>query len=284
MHKTEIDGAVILEPQEASAVPADTNQLHGPIIRDVTAADLTDLVDISKKLPVVVFVYQPGVEPCIELQPVLEELVRELDGRVVLAKLDILAHAQVAQALHVQSVPAVTAIVNGQPLPMFQGLQPRENVVAVFNELLNIAAQAGLTARMVHMTAEEAEAQNPLYADARAAEEAGNLELALEQWELVLKKQPKDQVAKEALARLNMVSRLRGGQNQGPLAEADELFASGQVELAFEQLLTLISENKFVDDELAESARVRILELFTIVGNADPAVRSARGRLATLLF
>lgn len=259
-------------------------QLRGPIIRQMGAADLTELVDISNKLPVIVFVYQPGVAPCAELEPILESLVQELDGRVVLAKLDLTAHTQIAQALQVQSVPAVTAILGGRPLPLFQGLQPRENVVAVFNELLTIASQSGLTARMVDMSAEEAQAQNPVYAAARAAEDAGDLTLAIDQWELVLKKLPKDQIAKEALARLHMVQRLRGGENTGPLAEADALFAAGQIELAFEQLLQLISENKYSDAEIAESARVRILELFTLVGNADPAVRSARGRLATLLF
>ncbi|MCS4484108.1 tetratricopeptide repeat protein [Gleimia sp. 6138-11-ORH1] len=259
-------------------------ELHGPIIREIGAADLTDLVAISDKLPVLVYIYQVGVAPCVELEPILVSLVEELAGKVVLAKLDIAAHPQIAQALQVQNVPAVTAILNGRPLPLFAGLQPRENVVAVFNEVLNIANQSGLTGRMVDMSAEEAEAQNPLYAPARAAEDAGNLELALQEWELVLKKQPKDQVAKEALARLNLVSRLKDDANTGPLAEVDSLFASGEVEAAFEKLLSLIAENKYSAPEVAESARVRILEMFTLLGNSDPLVRAARGRLATVLF
>lgn len=279
----------------ASAIPAAnttpaTNpgavagELRGPIIREIGAADLTDIVAISDKLPVVVFIYQPGVTPCLELEPILVTLVQELDGRVLLAKLDIAAHPQIAQALQVQNVPAVTAILNGRPLPLFAGLQPRENVVAVFNELLNIANQSGLTGRMVDMSEAEAAAQNPLYASARAAEDTGNLELALQEWELVLKKQPKDQVAKEALARLNLAARLKEGEDAGPLGQVDGLFASGEVAAAFDRLLELIAENKHTNPEVTEAARVRILEMFTLLGNADPLVRSARGRLATVLF
>lgn len=271
--------------QQGAATPvAGPNELRGPIIREIGAADLTELVDISNKLPVVVFVYQPNVAPCVELQQILEPLTVELNGRIVLGKLDINAHPQIAQALQVQNIPAVTAILGGRPLPLFQGLQSREDVIAVLNELMNIAAQSGLTGQMVDMSAEEAEAQNPLYAAARAAEDSGNIELALAEWELVLKKQPKDQVAKEALARLNLVSRLISGEEAGPLAQADELFAAGEIGAAFNHLLTLIADNKYSAPEVAESARVRLLEMFTLVGNADAQVRAARGRLATLLF
>lgn len=287
-------GAVTLDSVSSNAaspqtVPAETegvgaNDLRGPIIREVGSADLTELVEISNRLPVVVFVYQQNVAPCQELQGILESLTRELAGRIVLARLDISAHPQIAQALQVQNIPAVTAILGGRPLPLFQGLQPRENVVAVLNELLTIAAQSGLSGCMVDMSVEEAEAQNPLYAAARAAEEAGDIELALSEWELVLKKQPKDQVAKEALARLNLASRLISGEETGPLGQADALFAAGEIGEAFSYLLTLIAENKYAAPEVAESARVRLLEMFTLVGNADPQVRAARGRLATVLF
>lgn len=287
-------GAVTLDSVSSNAaspqtVPAETegvgaNDLRGPIIREVGSADLTELVEISNRLPVVVFVYQQNVAPCQELQGILESLTRELAGRIVLARLDISAHPQIAQALQVQNIPAVTAILGGRPLPLFQGLQPRENVVAVLNELLTIAAQSGLSGCMVDMSVEEAEAQNPLYAAARAAEDAGDIELALSEWELVLKKQPKDQVAKEALARLNLASRLISGEETGPLGQADALFAAGEIGEAFSYLLTLIAENKYAAPEVAESARVRLLEMFTLVGNADPQVRAARGRLATVLF
>lgn len=287
-------GAVTLDSVSSNAaspqtVPAETegvgaNDLRGPIIREVGSADLTELVEISNRLPVVVFVYQQNVAPCQELQGILESLTRELAGRIVLARLDISAHPQIAQALQVQNIPAVTAILGGRPLPLFQGLQPRENVVAVLNELLTIAAQSGLSGCMVDMSVEEAEAQNPLYAAARAAEEAGDIELALSEWELVLKKQPKDQVAKEALARLNLASRLISGEETGPLGQADALFAAGEIGEAFSYLLTLIAENKYAAPEVAESARVRLLEMFTLMGNADPQVRAARGRLATVLF
>lgn len=287
-------GAVTLDSVSSNAASPQTmaaetegvgaNDLRGPIIREVGSADLTELVEISNRLPVVVFVYQQNVAPCQELQGILESLTRELAGRIVLARLDISAHPQIAQALQVQNIPAVTAILGGRPLPLFQGLQPRENVVAVLNELLTIAAQSGLSGCMVDMSVEEAEAQNPLYAAARAAEDAGDIELALSEWELVLKKQPKDQVAKEALARLNLASRLISGEETGPLGQADALFAAGEIGEAFSYLLTLIAENKYAAPEVAESARVRLLEMFTLVGNADPQVRAARGRLATVLF
>lgn len=263
----------------------DQNQLTGPIIRDVSEADLNEIAMISQQVPVVIDLWAQWCQPCKQLGPILEELTREFDGRIVLAKVDVDANPQLAQAFQAQSIPTVVALVGGRPLPLFQGAQPRQQVATVFNELLQVAAQAGITGRMVDTAAPAEPQTDPLHEAALAAEDAGDIELAISEWETVLKKQPKDLVAKEALARLNLAKRVTSDEeDSSPLGRADQAFINDRVEEAFTILLDTIAEQKASDPEAADAARTRLVEMFTVLGNADARVKAARARLSTLVF
>lgn len=284
-------GAVELGQQEAqpgaanvSAQPGQEAQLVGPIIRDVDEANFEEIVELSNHLPIVIDLWADWCQPCKQLTPVLEEIVTELDGRVVLAKIDVEANPQLAQVFQAQSIPTVVAIIGGRPVPLFQGAQPKDQVVAVFNELLKVAANAGLTGRMVDQPAPTEPKIDPLHEPALAAEDAGDLEGAIAQWQKVLANSPKDAVAKESIARLKLAQRIKEGEAETPMARADQAFVDGDADSAFGILLDVIQKTKGSDDEAFDEARTRLLEMFTVLGNADPRVKTARGRLSSLLF
>lgn len=272
------------QPAQQAPTQPSAGTLTGPIIRDIDESDLEEIVAISQQMPVVVDLWADWCQPCKQLGPILEEIIRELDGRVVLAKIDVDANPQLAQIFQAQSIPTVAAIIAGRPVPLFQGAQPKSQVVAVFNELLKAAANAGLNGRMVDAPGSAEPKVNPLHEAALAAEDAGDLDGAIAEWNSVLAKAPKDQDAKEALARLNLAKRIKSGESDTPMARADQAFVDGDADSAFGILLDIIATQKGVDDEAVDAARKRILEMFTVLGNADPRVKSARSSLSTLLF
>ncbi len=271
----------------AAGATGQPGELTGPIIRDVDEANFEEIVQISNHLPVIIDLWADWCQPCKQLTPVLEEIVTELDGRVLLAKIDVEANPQLAQIFQAQSIPTVVAIIGGRPVPLFQGAQPKQQVVEIFNELLKVAANAGLTGRIVDQ-AQSALKVDPLHEAALAAEDAGDLEGAIAQWHKVLANSPKDEVAKEAIARLKLAQRVKeAGAESGddsPMARADQAFVDGDADSAFGILLDIIQKAKGSDDDAFEEARTRLLEMFTVLGNTDPRVKTARGRLSSLLF
>ena len=127
---------------------------------------------------------------------------------------------------------------------------------------------------------------------AESAEDAEDFEQAVQLWEGVLAKQPRDQEAKEHLARCQLLVRLvnveEAGDGDGdgdgdPFVAADQLIAAGQTHQDLEVLLDAYQAAKSADDK-GEPIRARIVELFTLVGAADPAVKAARARLSSLVF
>lgn len=111
---------------------------------NVTASTFDGLViQRSMAVPVVLELWATWCEPCKQLSPILEALADEHDGRWVLAKVDVEAETQIAQAFQVQAVPSVFAIVQGQPIPLFQGAHPEAQVRQVIDQLLQVAATAG---------------------------------------------------------------------------------------------------------------------------------------------
>ncbi|MDO5728100.1 MAG: tetratricopeptide repeat protein [Actinomycetaceae bacterium] len=282
-----VHGAVELGSPQASSTAekgTTTTQLSGPIIRDVNEAEINEIVAISQQVPVIVDLWATWCQPCKQLGPILEQLTRELDGRIVLAKVDVDANPQLAQAFQAQSIPTVVALVAGRPLPLFQGAQPREQVVAILNDLLQAAAHNGVSGRMVPAETTNEPQVDPLHEAALAAEDAGDIDSAIAEWEIVLKKQPRDHAAKEALARLNLAKRVTSEEEDtSVLGRADQAFINDRVDEAFEILLSAMADQN-IDADKRDSIRARLVEMFTVLGNSDSRVREARSRLSTLLF
>ncbi len=106
------------------------------IIDDTDATFEAEVLRRSMTTPVVVDLWAEWCGPCKTLTPILEKVIGETNGRVVLAKVDVDANPQVSQAFQVQSIPSVFAIDKGQVAGNFMGAKPEAEVRAFVGELM----------------------------------------------------------------------------------------------------------------------------------------------------
>lgn len=277
-----------------------------------TDANFNDFIDLSMRIPVVVALTASWADPDRALATVLDRVTNDLAGRVVLVQVDVDANPQLVQAFQAQSAPAVAGIVSGRPVQLFTGALPEDQVRDVFAQLLELAAQNGVTGTaQVDAAAGEtpgaetpgAEAEEPasepplppLHAEAYDAIDRGDYPAAITAYRTAIAQDPRDQMAIAGLAQVSLLARLAGrtldeirnaaatapGDSDAQLAVADLDLSGGHVDDAFDRLLTLFPT---LDAEGKEAVRARILEYFEIVGVEDPRVGKARARLASLLY
>lgn len=272
------------------------------LVMDVTDQSFPQVLELSRTVPVVVDLWADWCGPCKQLSPILEKVVTELAGRVVLAKVDVDANPQLSQAFRAQSIPMVVALLAGQPVPLFTGAVPEQQVREVFAQLLQLAAQNGVTGTVAVDGAETPDAGEPaepalppLHAEAFEAIEAGDYARAVTAYEKALAENPQDADAAAGLAQVRLLDRVQDADPQAvreaaagsPLdvsaqfAVADLDISGGHIDDAFDRLLDLFAA--LPSDERGP-VRERLLELFGLVGDGDPRVLRARGRLASLLF
>lgn len=289
---TPVDGAA---PVSGGGAPAPS------LVFDVTDASFGQVLELSRSVPVVVDLWAEWCAPCKQLSPVLEKVVTELAGKVVLAKVDVDANPQLAQGFRAQSIPMVVALVAGQPVPLFTGAVPEQQVREVFAQLLQLAAQHGVTGSVpvdgADTDSEEPVEQPlpPLHAEAFAAIEEGDYPRAIAAYEQALVENPRDADARAGLGQVRLLDRVQGADLQAARAAAaaapldveaqflvaDLDLAGGHVDDAFARLLDLFGS--LPSDERAP-VRERLLELFGLIGDDDARVIRARSRLASLLF
>lgn len=264
------------------------------VIIDVTDAGFeTDVIAASMNVPIIVDLWATWCGPCKQLSPILEKLAIEYAGRWILAKVDVDAQQQIAAAFRVQSIPTVVAVLQGQVLPLFQGALPEGQVRQYIDEVLRVAAEAGLDGSVD--TGGQAVPEEPVedtrWDDAADAIEAGDWDRAVELYEQL--KSVDAEQAQAALAQVALVRRTEGVDPAAALAAADAdpsnldlakvaadvEVAQGQPEAAFERLLVVVRAS--ADKAPARDA---LVELFGLVGDSDPAVIAARTKLANALF
>jgi putative thioredoxin len=254
----------------------------------------------SMQHPVVVELYSPRVSTGQELSDTLAALAAEHAGKFLLARLNVDTAPGIVQALGLQAVPTVVALIGGQLAPLFQGVQPRDQVAVAIDSVLKAAVTNGIVGRAepvggaVENTEEEV-GPDPRFAAADAALERGDFTAAEAEFDKLLQANPADAEAKAGKAQAGLLARasaldpnvvlLAASSPTAPIAAhldaADLELASGRAEEAFARLIGQIrSRTGSERDEL----RVRLLELFETVGNADPRVLKARRELMTALF
>lgn len=281
-------------PTPATGAPA--------LVVDATDESFGQILELSRTVPVVVDLWAEWCEPCKQLSPVLEKVVTELGGRLVLVKVDVDANPQLAQGFRAQTIPMVVGLVAGQPVPLFNGAVPEQQVRDVFAQLLQLAAQNGVTGSVPIgdvPAGDDAPAEEPqlppLHAEAFDAIEAGDYARAIAAYEKALLENPRDADAKAGLGQVRLLDRVQSADLQAARAAAaadatdiDAQFtvadldvAGGHVEDAFGRLLELFSA---LPSDERMPVRTRLVELFELVGDADPRVIRARGQLTSLLF
>ncbi|MET0672491.1 MAG: tetratricopeptide repeat protein [Microbacterium pygmaeum] len=273
------------------------------LVIDVTDETFPQVLELSRTVPVVIDLWAEWCGPCKQLSPILERVVLELGGRVLLAKVDVDANPQLSQAFRAQSIPMVVALLGGQPVPLFTGAVPEQQVREVFAQLLQLAAQNGVTGTLALEAGDEgvdasvpAEPEiPPLHAEAFDAIEAGDYARAISAYERAIAENPRDADAHAGLGQVRLLQRVQGLDLQearaaaaadptgveAQFAVADLDLAGGHVEDAFGRLLDLFS---VLPGDERGAVRTRLLELFALIGDSDPRVLRARGRLTSLLF
>lgn len=281
-------GAVDLSARSSAPTAPEASEsaagegLHIPLITSTDEENFQDVMSTSQAVPVIMVMWSPRSLESKPTLAMLEEITRENAGAFQLVEVDIDKAPAIAQAFQIQGVPTVVALVGGRPVPLFQGAAAKEQVLPIVTQVLEAAAQMGITARIA-VAAEDTVAPTPPEHEAPlAAEDAGNLDEAIAGWEKVIELNPRDEAAKSHLSRVRFAARAYGQQKtDDPAARADALFAAGDAAGAFDVLLDLLAATK--DDEERDALRLRLLDLFRVAGSS-PEVSKARTRLAMLLM
>lgn len=303
-----LHGAVDLSALRRPATPpgspsaaGDATPASGAVV-DVTESSFADVVEQSTTVPVVVALWSATDPVSSGVVRTLAELAAEMGGRFLLARVQVENAPQVAQAVGSQTGATVAAVVRGQavPLPPLDQAS-RDQVRTLLDQVLQMAAANGVNGRVPVGDAETVEAPEeepplpPRHQEAYEAIERDDLDAAVAAYAAALTENPRDDMAKAGLAQVELLRRTRDldpvvvrsaaeaapDDVQAQLALADIELMSDRVDESFAVLVALVRRTSGPD---RETARVRLVELFTVVGDTDPRVMSARRALASALY
>lgn len=256
---------------------------------EVTAANLTaDFLPLSSAKPVIVIAWSARSPESMEMVNVLGGLEKSYQGSWALARLDVDAEPQVAQALQTKNVPYAVALIGEQMVPLFEQSYPEAQIRLVIEKVLTLASEQGIGAPPVEISEPEED-------EAMIALEAGDFKTAEAAYKKLLARKPADNFAKLGLAQTQLLIRTDGMELQtiieaaakspkdikAQLQAADMEIVNGGVEEAFNRLLHLVKETS--GDERTK-VREHLLTLFTLIDPTDPRLISARSALANALF
>jgi putative thioredoxin len=286
------------------------------LIKDTTTQGfMKDVIEESKRQPVLVDFWAEWCGPCKQLTPVLEKAVKAAKGKIKLAKMDIDKHPAIPGQMGIQSIPAVIAFVNGQPADGFLGALPEGQVTAFIERITK--DKLGGEAQDLLKTAEAALAEGnaaeaielygallqeepgnvPALAGlARAYVETGALEEAKNTLALVPEAKRGDAAVAAAHSALDVAEQ---AQSVGPVGELEQkvaanpldhqarfelavaLNAAGKREEAAEHLLAIVKRDRKWNDD---GARKQLVQFFEAWGPTDEATVSGRRKLSSILF
>lgn len=256
---------------------------------DVSVENLSsDILPLSLVRPVIVLMWSARSAESVEMVKLLGKLEKDYKEAFAMARVDIEAQPQVAQAFQTKSIPYAVAIIAEQMVPLFEQPYPEAQVKMVLDKVLTLASEQGVgQAPVEQMEPEEAEAMDALEAGDYIAAEA-----AYKKW---LSRKPAENLAKLGLAQTQLLIRTEGLELNAVLDEstknpsdialqlraADVEIVNGGVEAAFTRLLHAVRATSGDD---RTKVKDHLLNLFALVDQSDPRLVAARKELASALF
>ncbi len=290
------------------------------LIADTTTQTFVkDVIEESKTRPVLVDFWAPWCGPCKQLTPVLEKVVKAAKGKIKLVKMNIDEHPpifqQIAQQMGIQSIPAVLAFVNGQPIDGFLGALPEKQITEFVERMIKdrvggeekdalAAADAALADKdyagaadlYAQVLAQDANNIAALAGLARCYVGTGNVEQAKKTLDMVPEAKRGDSSVAAARAAIELAEQTK---DIGPIGDLEAKVAadpkdyqarfdlalalnvSGNREGAVDQLLEIVRRDRKWNDD---GARKQLVQLFDAWGPADEATVEGRKRLSSVLF
>lgn len=269
---------------------------------EVNEQNFQEVIERSMTAPVLLVLFSRSRMPeSGQLADDVATLSGEFEGRFLAGLVDVDASPGIAQAMQVQSIPLVVAVLDGRPAPLFQDVVPMEELRAALTQVMQQLATQGMTARHQPLTgapapAEDGEEQvDPRYAAAQDALAANDIDGAVAEYQKLVDANPADAEAVAGLAMAKVLQRTQGvdltAAREAAAAAPDDLAAQslvadldllgGHVDDAFNRLIELVRRSSGDD---RNKARERLLALFAAVGNDDPRVLRGRQNLASALF
>lgn len=290
-------GAIDLSNLQAGATDTPTG---GSYVVDITEADFDSLAARSMQYPVILEVTMAAAPETRAADDILVRLANAAGGRWLLARVDAQTSPRIAQALGVQAVPAVIALIGGQVAPLFQGTRDEADIRALIDEVLKVALQNGVAGRaqpgQAGAAGEGGEGEpDPRFAAADEALQRGDYAAAAAEFGKLIKSNPRDAEAIAGKAQSELLARSLGADVaavlkaaeaaaddvDAQLAAADVEVIAGDAAAGFDRLIALV--RRLRSDE-REPVRARLVDLFTTMDPADPAVLKARRELSAALF
>lgn len=281
------------------------SSVPGPFELTVTSENLETVLQTSMHLPVVLVFHSEKSENSTKLAATMSALAARFAGRFQLGLVDVEASREVTGAFGISAVPAAAALLQAQPVPLFQGLPDDEQLIDTVEKLLEAAQQYGLNGVLdgdADGTPPEPEIP-PLHKEGLEALEKGDLEGAHAAYTKALKESPADSEARTALHQVELLQRVRAANPEGSpqvaesillkakdapmtdvephLEAADVEFSYGRPDAAFARLIDVVRNTTDDDRNLA---RTRLLALFDIAGPHSELVGQARKALTNALF
>jgi putative thioredoxin len=288
----------------------------GSLVKDTTTQTFVkDVIEESKRQPVLVDFWAEWCGPCKQLGPVLEKVVKAAKGKVKLVKMDIDKHPAIPGQLGIQSIPAVFAFVNGQPIDGFLGALPESQVVAFIErvtkdriggeekDLLKAADEtlakgdaAGAAELYAQVLAQDASNVAGLAGLARSYVATGAIEQAKQTLAMVPESKRNDSAVAAARAALEVAEQAK---SVGPLAELEQKVAAnpldhqarfdlavalngnGRRQDAVDQLIAIVKRDRKWNDD---GARKQLVQFFEAWGPTDEATVNGRKQLSSVLF
>ena len=292
-------GAVDLSSLGRPAPAPPTAGGAGGVVLDVTDANLEEAILATRDVPALFVLWDGQAAQTKQAVDNAATAAQRVAGRLRVCSVDIRQAPGTAQAFQVQQVPVTIAIIAAQPVPLFPGVQPAAQLDAVVDQILQMAAQNGVTGTFD--AGDGADDGAPpvdlpaAHAAAYDAIESGDYAAAAAAYEQALKDNPADADASAGLAQVRLLQRVdqadpvaaRSAAAADPLdidaqlLVADLDLSGGHVEDAFARLVDLV---RATHDQDREKVRTHLLALFEVVGATDDRVVKARRALMSALF